>query len=715
MSPEQGHRGGWPLSWVVGLTLVLLLAAATGMVAGTGYQTAQRSTDLVWRSLADNVADRTTGEVAALLQPAMPLAALGDALMAEGDLDPADPTGMLTFMEHALDANPGFTWISFSDVDGRYTTVYRWPVEDRSEIRSSIRTQVEADRTPYAGPLRDPPVTLYQVARRVLDGPNAGQWEPLEDELRSYDPRVRPFYLAAQDAESGIWVDPFIFVSRQQPGVSYALASRTPDGELRGIWSIEFECEPLSVLLADVEVSPNGRVYVLSQNGAVVGHPGGKVADLREEIAAIWQAEEHPDLMLREAWNQLQSQPASDAPFVAGDNLVMARPFDGDLGLPWLVLTVVPRDDFFAAVDRQAQRSMAIAGGVVLLALVLSFVLSRILSRPFAAVRTEMYRMAHFDLREGALPTGSSPIREVNDMSRAAHAMKQGLRSFGKYVPRELVLQLMQSEREAGLEAENREITILFTDIAGFTPIVESTPPAVMVQALQEYLEALNAPINDHGGTVVQYLGDAVMALWGAPRRSEDHAVQACRAALVMKGVVDQLLHEFEGRGWPGFPTRFGIQTGEVMVGNIGARNRFNYGCLGDPVNTAARLEGLNKLYQTLILVGGPTAAQVGDQLVLREVDTVRVKGRSTGLSVYEVFADPSTMTPEQIDGLASYAAALALYRAARFEEAAPQFAAADALLGGDGPSQVMGARCTTLLDQPPQPGWDGAYVMHRK
>jgi len=715
MTPEQGQRRGLPLSWVVGLALVLLLAAATGMVAGTGYQTAQRSTELVWRSLADNVADRTTGEAAALLQPAMPLASLGDALMAEGDLDPADRDGMLAFMEHALDANPGFTWISFSDVDGRYTTVYRWPDGDRVEVRSSVRTQVEPDGTPHLGPPRDPPITRYEVARRVLDGPEAGGWAPLSDEIRSYDPRVRPFYLAAQGAEGGIWVDPFIFVSRQQPGVAYALASRTVDGQLRGVWSIEFECEPLSALLADVDVSPNGRVYVLSQDGAVVGHPGGDVADLRGEVAAIWHAEDHPDPMLREAWAQLQSQPASDAPFEAGENLVMARPFDGELGLPWLVLTVVPRDDFFADVDRQAQRSMVIAAGVAVLALVLSFVLSRILSRPFAAVRTEMYRMAHFDLREGALPTRSSPIREVNDMSRAAHTMKQGLRSFGKYVPRELVLQLMQSEREAGLEAENREITILFTDIAGFTPIVESTPPAVMLRALQTYLDALNTPINAHGGTVVQYLGDAVMALWGAPSRSEDHAVQACRAALAMKGVVEQLLEEFEERGWPGFPTRFGIQTGEVMVGNIGARNRFNYGCLGDPVNTAARLEGLNKLYRTLILVGSPTAAQVGDALVLREVDTVRVKGRSTGLKVYEVFAEPSSMTPDMVDGLAAYASGLELYRATRFGEAAERFAAADTLLAGDGPSQVMGDRCTILREQPPQPDWDGAYVMHRK
>jgi adenylate cyclase len=295
-------------------------------------------------------------------------------------------------------------------------------------------------------------------------------------------------------------------------------------------------------------------------------------------------------------------------------------------------------------------------------------------------------------------------------MAEAAQSMKEGLRSFGRYVPTGLVRQLIRSGTEATLGAEIRELTVLFTDIAGFTPIVESTPPDKVLDALGEYLEGMNVKIGDEGGTVCQYLGDAIMAFWGAPVEQPDHALRACRAALTMRRWSHHLVADAPARGLPALPTRFGVNTGDVMVGNIGAPQRFNYACLGDPVNTAARLEGLNKAYGTQILVGQQTAEMVGDALMFRPLDWVRMKGKALPMLVHELVGAPGELSEDAQTAIEHYRQGLYAYRERRFGEAADLFRQA-----GDAPSEVMIARCEAYQANPPPSEWDGVFVMTTK
>lgn len=705
----MSERRGWPLFWVVGSALVLLVTVAVSLVAGTGYSTSRSSTDLVWRSLAGHVADLAMTETTRFLEPAVPAAALGDAWVQRGELDPQDVDEMLAFMVDLVSANPGFTWVSFSRTDGAYLTAYRWPVDD-GEVALRRALRLQEGQAPDGTPL-----TRFRVEQQT----EVGTWVLVEEVLRSYDPRVRPFYLAATAAPrgEGVWVDPYIFVSRKQPGVGYARASYDPlSDELLGVWTVEFECEPLSASLGTVEISEGGRVYLLAGDGTVVGHPEGQVSDPRGPRVSTWNAAEHPDQRLRSAWLALREQADPRQPFEAAGNLVMASEVGRRVGLDWLVLTVVPRDDVFAPVDQQLRTAVWIAVAVVLVSLLLASVLSNSVARSFDNLRREMYRIARFRLSDERLSAAPSPFREVNDMSAAADAMKQGLRAFGKYVPRQLVEQLLESEQEAGLEADNREVTVMFTDIAGFTPAVEGTAPPVLLAALQDYLEAMNRPIAETEGSVVQYLGDSIMALWGAPVRLEDHALSAAYAALAMRDLSRQMVESFPAQGWPAFPSRFGLQTGEVLVGNIGARSRFSYGALGDAVNTAARLEGLNKTYGTEILVGAPTARLIGEALVLREVDRVRVVGRKQDLDVYELLGRREELDQGSLWAIDRYEAGLRHYRARRWAEARRLFEEALELREGrDRPSEVMLRRIRTYEEEPPPEGWSGAHVMRVK
>ena len=676
---------GLPLSSVITGTIVTLIAATTVAVAAAGWRASERTVDMLWRELAVNVATSATLETVRLVDDAIPFVDVSHDLVASGELPPADHVRMLRYGTSALDAHRSFTWVSWGDAtDGAYLSSFRFP---RPDGTVAVR---RTDRTQRVDPLTGAPATWYVDDERDEHG-----WHPVARRWQSevYDPRTRPWFRAAvEGAAEGVWTDPFVFRSRLQPGVAYARAVRR-DGDLLGVWAVEFEMKPLSDFLATVEVGEHGRVYILEdEHGWVIAHPAGEVvtADGSFLVAA-----DHPDPMLRQAWTTWRSLPEAErtAPFHVEGYLAMASPFPARTGIPWVVLTVVPEDDFLGAA-REELRLAAVLGFLALLvALALGLALSRSVTRAMDGLREELLKVARFELGPARFSDEPSPFREINEMGVAADRMKQGLDGFARYVPRELVRQLVAAGREAKVGAERREVTILFSDIAGFTPMVESTPPDTVMAALGDYFEAMNEAIAEERGTVAQYLGDGIMAFRGAPEPLDDSALHCARAALRMMDHVDRLLASADDVGHPRLPTRIGLDTGTVMVGNIGAHDRFSYGILGDAVNTTARLEGINKVYGTRIIVGPTAAANIGDRLVLRPLDEVLAVGKVKPTWIFEAVGVPGEVPADVLDQLDRYAEALSHYRAGDFGVAAERFAA----IPDDPPSAVMAARCRAL------------------
>lgn len=702
-------RRGLPLGTLVTSAMVVLLLAASGTVAVSAFFTMRTSVAELWRSLSSNLVARTTNEALVFLGGVEGQARVTVDLIASGVVDPTDEAALVAHLARVLDANPNFTWVGFGDPRGTYVAAMRWPREGGGvEIRQTVRHSAtpEALTPPYEATLKD--------AVRQPDG----SWRPLPVRRDRYDPRQRVWYREASKlpAGQGLWTDPYLFMSRLQPGVTHARPIRDAAGTLLGVLTVDLESKPLSEFLETLRVGERGRVYILDRQGNLVGHPRGEfVGEDAQGKPTLRSADAHPDEMLAGGWREMRARglPRGDAlTFEFGDYLAMARPFPSDTGIPWLVLTVVPEADFFGTARAEAQLAAGIIGGVLVLVLLLGLWLSRGLTRRIGELRAEMRRIAHFDLSDARFADAPSAIRELNEMSAATDNMKQGLRSFSRYVPYQLVDHLLRSGREAKLGAEREELTILFADIAGFTPIVESTAPDVVLQALGEYLEAMNVEIATTEGTVCQYLGDEIMAFWGAPEHQHDHALRACRGALRMRAKVHELIAAAPEKGLPALRTRFGINSGDVMVGNIGAPQRFNYGILGDPVNTAARLQGLNKVFGTEMIVGPRTAELVGDALVLRPLDWVRVKGKREPLAVVELVCEPADLDADTRAIHAGYAQALELYKAGDFEAALAGFEA----LEGDPPAAVMASRCRHNLEHPPEPGtWDGVFVMKTK
>lgn len=285
---------------------------------------------------------------------------------------------------------------------------------------------------------------------------------------------------------------------------------------------------------------------------------------------------------------------------------------------------------------------------------------------------------------------------------------KQLKKAFSSYVSPDLVRQIEKDPDKLVLGGEQRELTILFSDIRGFTTVSEMLSPPDLVKLLNEYLSPMTRIVLEERGTLDKFIGDAVMALFNAPLNVPDHAERACRAAVRMMGELGRLNALFAERGMNTIDIGIGINTGPAVVGNMGADIRFDYTAIGDSVNLASRLEGLNKYYASHILVSDETRRQVtGTDMIFREVDRVRVKGKIHPVIMYELMV-------ANTDSAADFEDALAVYRSMDFRRAAEMFRSLEERTG-DGPSRLYHERCREYMEEPPPANWDGVYVAKGK
>lgn len=353
-------------------------------------------------------------------------------------------------------------------------------------------------------------------------------------------------------------------------------------------------------------------------------------------------------------------------------------------------------------------------------ALVTAFVLpiglvfAQRIRRPLALLETEMARVKQFDLDSKVHI--SSRISEIDNMVNGLENMKSGLRSFRKYVPADLVKQLIALGMEARLGGVKDELTIFFSDIAGFTPISEKLPPETLVHFLGEYLDTMTAGLLHNEATVDKYLGDGIMAFWGAPKQMPDHAVRACRAALECQQRIDELNRKWQAEGQDiAFHTRIGINTGKVIVGNMGSDQRMSYSIIGDNVNFTSRLQGVNKYYGTRVLISETTYEQVKDRYITRLVDKVVVVGKTIPICIYELLGAANDVPAERCQLVEMYGKAFRLYTSRRFADAAQWFEQIMRRYGIDQPSQILLERCRTYTEKPPALDWDGSFDLQIK
>ncbi len=343
----------------------------------------------------------------------------------------------------------------------------------------------------------------------------------------------------------------------------------------------------------------------------------------------------------------------------------------------------------------------------ILLAVVFfGIILDAYIAFSFGILVPHLYELILFLLLTGALL-----LLQFVYESKEKEFIRKG---FEHYVASEVVDELQKNPGKLALGGETRELSILFSDIRGFTTLSEQLTPQELMTQLNEYLEEMSEAVMQKQGLVDKYIGDAVMAFWGAPLQMKNHAQLACESVVVMMQSLQKLNVRWAAEGRPPFGIGVGVSTGDVVVGNMGSKRRFNYSIIGDEVNFSARIEGLTKQYGVFCLIGEKTFYEIKDisHLHTRELDDVMVKGKKEPRRIYELIT--TDLTPEVEKVLAHFAAGRVSYLAGDFLKAEQSFKAALEIDPEDGPSKVFLGRAIDLQKNPPT-DWSGVFEFTTK
>jgi adenylate cyclase len=401
----------------------------------------------------------------------------------------------------------------------------------------------------------------------------------------------------------------------------------------------------------------------------------------------------------------------------------------------WYMMVTEERSTFYSKVSEITQRSAIILGAAIVLAVVLMLLFARYLTRPLTRVAGTMKNIIAtndlsqrvlveyhdeigglaqtFNLMVGELEKAYGQIKNFAFKAVLAQKREQKIRNiFQKYVPQELIDEFFRNP-EKMLVGENRVLSILFSDIRSFTTISEKLAPDELVNSLNRYFNIMVDIIMDkHKGIVDKYIGDAIMAIFGAPVKHGDDALQSVLAGLDMREALDGFNAGQRAAGHPEFPIGIGIHYGEVTVGNIGTEKKMDYTVIGDSVNLASRLEGLTKQYHQGLIISESLYEEVKGSLPCRLLDSVAVKGKTKGVRIYSA---KKALEAAEKEAWETHNAAMIEYYRLNFAAAARMFDDVTRRLPDDFPSRQLRDRCLLYEKDPPPPNWDGVEVMKSK
>lgn len=682
-----------PLRAIVSLrvTLATMVAALLLVVAGSlilvGTVTRERTREEAARVLMTalvNGVERDLGQRIRASEAAL------EMLITEtrkGNLDPADLNMLADDLVDRMRYEKNFEWVAWVSPQG--TGVYIERQEDGRMLRI-----VGFD----AGLMTEEMVSPDGVESAATSG--------LVSFARLTD---TPWFAAAYTHGRPNWSDLYGHPTDGRPARACAVALRR-DGQFEGVYAVGASTTFGSSMMAEHWGQRGGMVALLNPSTGAIGAHSSPELVLRAQPLLEQAVASLPGGALALQDGEVRFVPGTleGAPVLIGLQEV------GQLeSLPAVVAAFIPEDELIGFFRPMALLGLVLAIGLLTAGMLASFWVAHQVARPLHRVAHDLDRIGRFDLRDFSGPP--SRIAEVAMLQEATAKMKGSLLSFGRYVPQDVVRRLLAEGGEARLGGEVRPLTLLFSDVAGFTALAEGQPPQAVVEALGDYLAVVVEAIAAARGTVDKFVGDGVVAFFNAPQRDAMHAAHACEAALAMQASLSTARQAWMEAGRPAFHTRIGLHTDAVVVGNIGTPERLSYTVIGDGANYAARLEALNKAYGTWILASRSTREATGGAFEWRRVDRTSVPGRSGGDDVYELLGPVNRVGTAVLAARDAYEAAFAAYLARRFGDAAEGFDRAAQLRPDDGAARVLAVRARAFMEAPPPPQWDGAVQREQK
>jgi len=464
------------------------------------------------------------------------------------------------------------------------------------------------------------------------------------------DIRTLPGYQSAKTTRTLVVTEPSINPDTGSPVISVRIPIFR-GVEFLGCASANITVDVLSRFLDRHRASAGSTTFVADRNnGKIIAFPEKqKAVRIDNGALRIATLTDIDDSVVREAHRQHGRTGADRFEFRSptnGDEFVAAfANFPGGFGQPWQVITLTPIDDFVGTLKSANRLMMAVIIALTMVELFFIYFASSRLSRPVENVSRQLQDIESLNFDAPVRPP--SHIDEIAKLESAASLLRTSLKSFSSFVPLDVVRQLIKSGVPLTPGVEPRLLTVFFSDLENFSSHAETLAPDDLLVQISTYLEEVSSAIAAEGGTVDKFIGDGVMAFWNAPVERPDHVLRGCTAALRAARRMERVNDVWQAEGRPRIRLRIGLNCANVLVGNVGSSTRLNYTALGDGVNVAARLEGINKLFGTTICISDSIYDQAKADIVARPMKRVQVKGRKTSFMIYELLGLRASDDPE--------------------------------------------------------------------
>ena len=554
----------------------------------------------------------------------------------------AEPSRDLLYRALTSAAHIDAAYVSFED--GYHRTVTRI---DEDRRRADPRIPATANwHSSYIDAITD---NLLRTRHRTFFDvwPNQVGKYDVETEI---DIRNLPGYQSAKTTHTLAVTEPSINPDTGSPIISLRIPIFR-GVEFVGCASANITVDVLSRFLDKNRVSPGSNTFVADRNnGKIIAFPdkrkGVRIENGALRIASLADID---DPVVREAHRQRNGGGADRFVFQSptnGEEFVAAfANFPGGFGQPWQVITLTPIDDFVGTLKKTNRLMLVVIVVLTMVELFFIYLASNRLSRPVENVSRQLQAIEglNFDIPARR----RSRIQEIAKLEAAAALLRTSLKSFSSFVPLDVVRQLIKSGVPLTPGVEPRVLTVFFSDLENFSSHAEALSPDDLLVHISTYLEEVSTAISEEGGTVDKFIGDGVMAFWNAPVERPDHILRACVAAMRAARRMERVNDVWELEGRPRMHLRIGLNCASVLVGNVGSSTRLSYTALGDGVNVAARLEGVNKLFGTTICISDSIYEQANADLLVRPLKRIQVKGRRTEFMVYELLGLTTSEDPE--------------------------------------------------------------------
>jgi class 3 adenylate cyclase len=582
--------------------LVLLAVLSTALIVHLSWaRTANRNIETIVGSLNARTADTVSRELETTFKSAEGVVEIVRSIFFQGAIKTEDEAKREYVFLSVLRSQPAISWVGFGFPDGRFFGSHAL---DNGKIEM-VEIGDRIDET-------------ARTLRRDRYQPLPGDifFEERSKGTSAYVPQGAKWFRSAKTANGPVWSMVDILPSGFEPAAVVSTKLELYQ-RFEGIIMVSLNLGRLSQFLSRLDIANEGAARIISERGIVVASSNLPAASPLDSAFAQ---------LSRSAQNGMVDVPGY------GSHYVTVTP----LGFNnWRLQTVIPRSAFTAEIDRNTRLLIFVIIGLALLAAGTAALFANLFfARPIRRIAGELRHIESFSLNDVRhVPTR---LMELDNLSSALKRMASSLSAFGLYVPSEIVRALIAQGIEPKPGGELREITVMFADLPGFTRMTERFG-ADVEPFLTKFLTLATEAIHREGGTVDKFIGDCIMGIWNAPPSVEDHAVRACRAAIVIRDIMQTIARPDGDKS--NIRVRIGINTGIALVGNIGSSQRLSYTAIGDTVNVASRLEALAKDYEAQIMISDATRAALGARADLKPLGEAMIRGRENSLRVFELLA----------------------------------------------------------------------------